>query len=397
LHVALLTQNSDLAFDARPCAEACALAGAGYDVTLVGATAHRDELRESVDRAVQTELYRPPRNGSSFAGLAYEMGQSFAGSALALARLARKHPIDVLHASNPPDDSWLLLPIVRAVQRGRLRFVFDQHDVAPFLVASKDVGGFARRAAEHATAWLERNSFEAASLVVFANEEYAMRARTDGLLRGPGIVVPNGWTLPAGPPDSAWRDGARHLIAYVGTISEQDNVDHLVDAIAELAVRDDVRVVVGGDGSALPSVKLRARERGVARSFTWLGWMSDRAEIASLVRSADVCVAPEVDTDFNRISTFVKIVEYMSAGAATVAHRLPATERLCGDAARYPADMSAGGLARTIEALLNDKLAAERLGAVARDRFNTSIRWEAVGRPRLVEGYRRVFGASDSR
>ena len=136
------------------------------------------------------------------------------------------------------------------------------------------------------------------------------------------------------PPDPRWRDGADHLLAYVGTIGEQDNVDHLVDAVAVCARPARVKVVVAGDGSALEAVKQRARDRGVARSFEWLGLVTERARIAALVRAADVCVAPEIDSEFNRLATFVKIIEYMSAGAPVVAHRLPQTEALAGDTHR---------------------------------------------------------------
>ena len=50
---------------------------------------------------------------------------------------------------------------------------------------------------------IERRSFAAAGLVVFANAEYRARAERDGLLRGDCEVVPNGWSLPQRAPGSA--------------------------------------------------------------------------------------------------------------------------------------------------------------------------------------------------
>src|SRR4029078_12752845 len=99
---------------------------------------------------------------------------------------------------------------------------------------------------------------------------------------------------------------------------EQDNVDHLVDAVAVARSRRPFKVVVAGSGSALDAVKRGADDRGVAPSFEWLGFVADRDRIAALVRAADLCIAPEVDTEFNRLATFVKVGEYMSAGAAVV-------------------------------------------------------------------------------
>jgi glycosyltransferase involved in cell wall biosynthesis len=152
-------------------------------------------------------------------------------------------------------------------------------------------------------------------------------------------------------------------------------------------------VVVAGSGSALAAVKQQARDRGVARSFEWLGLVKDRARIAALVRAADVCVAPEIDSEFNRLATFVKIIEYMSAGAAIVAHRLPQTEALAGDTIRYAPDMTPEGLAAAIDDLLRARERGRAMAVSARLRFDEQISWDRVGGPRLVAGYDRLLGA----
>ena len=203
----------------------------------------------------------------------------------------------------------------------------------------------------------------------------------------------NGWSLPEVAPDPRWRAGADHLLAYVGTISEQDNVDHLVDAVAELRLPGTLKVVVAGAGSALAAVMARARDRGVAGSFEWLGFVRERERIAALVRAADVCVAPEIDSEFNRLATFVKIIEYMSAAAAVVAHRLPQTEALAGETIRYASDMTAGALAAAITGLLAAPERGRTLGAAALRRFDEQIGWERAGGPRLVAGYDRLLGS----
>lgn len=392
MHVALVTQNADLELDIRPRSEAEALAAAGRAVTLVGGTKNPARVREITDPAVGVALYDMPEPASGAAGQVRELSQSFRRTARALARLARQRPIDVIHASNPPDNAWLLSPLVRPFQDFAPAFVFDQHDVAPVLLEEKYGSAGALRAAAVAARRLERSSFARARLVVFANEEYETRARREGLLRGDAVVVPNGWSLPDVETSDAWREGARHLIAYVGAIGEQDHVAHLVEAAALLDDRDGVRVCVAGDGSGLPEARRRAQELAVEERFNWLGWLYGREEIASLVRSADVCVAPELESDFNRLASFVKLAEYMSAGAAIAAHRLPQTERLCGDTIEYASDMTPRALAAALRRLLDDPERARRLGAAARDRFERSVAWDAVGAPRLVDAYDRVFG-----
>ncbi len=392
-HVVIVSQNAALEIDLRPRREAETLAEAGYAVTLVGGCRSREAVRAMTAAGVRLELFPQPHEGRGVAGQIREQQQAMARALLALRRAARRAPVAAVHAGNPPDNLFLARRALRPVQGSTPRFVFDQHDAAPVLLAEKFPQTPLRRPLMTTARWIERSSFAAAGLVVFANAEYRARAERDGLLRGDSEVVPNGWSLPDVPPDPRWRDGADHLLAYVGTIAEQDNVDRLVDAVAELGLPGRVRVVVAGAGSALEAVRRRARERGVAGSFEWLGFVRDRDRIASLVRSADVCVAPEVDSAFNRLATFVKVVEYMSAGAPAVAHRLPQTERVAGDTLEYAPDMTAAGLAAAVRALLADPGRARGLGAAARERFRERISWERAGGPRLVAGYERLLGS----
>jgi glycosyltransferase involved in cell wall biosynthesis len=394
MHVALVTQNSDLELDLRPRAEAEALADAGFEVTLVGGTQHPERLREITKSSVAIASYPLPREGEGAAGQIRELTAAFTRMQRALVRLARTTQVDVVHASNPPDNVWLALPLLRAAQRRRPRFVFDQHDVAPVLVEEKfgsaphmkGIAALARR--------LERRSFARADLVVFANAEYERRAESRALLRGDSVVVPNGWSLPQVPTSDHWRGEAKHLIAYVGAINEQDCVDHLVEAVARLPQRDGVRVCVAGDGAGRSPAQRLAHELGVTRSFDWLGWVRDRDQVASLVRSADLCVAPEVDSPFNRLASFVKLVEYMSVGAPTVAHRLAQNERLCGETVMYAEDMSHDALAEAMSRMLTDPTRGAELGRRAKSRFDSEIAWEASGAPRLVAAYERVFSGA---
>jgi glycosyltransferase involved in cell wall biosynthesis len=396
-HVAVVTQNAPLEMDLRPRREAEALAAAGYEVTLVGGCLSAERVREMTRPDVRLELFRQPADRSGVGGQVREQSQAMARALFGLRRASRWSPVSVVHAGNPPDNLFLAGQALRTMQGSAARFVFDQHDAAPVLLAEKFPHTPLVRPLMTTARAIERWSFARASLVLFANAEYRARAAREGLLRGDSEVVPNGWSLPDVPPDPGWRDGADHLLAYVGAIGEQDDVDHLVDAVA--AVRPDrrLRVVVAGSGSALESVRARARDLGVDRSFEWLGFVGDRDRIAGLVHAADVCVAPEVDSEFNRLATFVKVIEYMSAGAAIVAHRLPQTEALAADTVAYPRDMTAEGMASAICGLLDAPATRRLLGEAARKRFEDRISWERNGAPRLVAAYERLFQSGSHR
>jgi glycosyltransferase involved in cell wall biosynthesis len=396
-HIAVVVQNALLELDVRPRREAETLAAAGYRVTLIGGTRSAEHVRELVAPGTAVESFKQPGDGRGVIGQIREQGEALARAAAALRRACRRGPVAALHAANPPDNLFLLPPTLRWTQAHVPLFVFDQHDAAPVLLAEKFPQAGALPALSRAARALERRSFEAASLVVFANEEFRARAQRERLPMRDSEVVANGWSLPDVPADLRWRHGVDRLIVYVGLISEQDNVDHLVDAVAALPDRRSLRVVVAGDGSARASASRRALDLGLADTFVWLGAVKDRYRLGSLVNAADVCVAPEIDSQFNRLATFVKIVEYMSLGAAVVAHRMPETERLAGDTIDYAGDMSAAALAAAIHSLVGSPDRARALGAAARDRFDQRVDWRRAGGPRLVAAYDRLFGAPASR
>ena len=195
-----------------------------------------------------------------------------------------------VHAGNPPDNFFLARRVLRPLQGFTPRFVFDQHDAAPVLLREKFPRSAAREAA-HGRGTRDRAAelrrCRAWSCSPTTGTALGPCAR--GCCEGTPRSCLNGWSLPDVPPDPRWREGADHLLAYVGTISEQDNVDHLVDALAVLRARRPLRMVVAGDGSALAAVKQRARERrcrGIVRvARTRAGARSDRS-----ARSCRGCV-----------------------------------------------------------------------------------------------------------
>jgi glycosyltransferase involved in cell wall biosynthesis len=391
-HVVIVNQNVPLERDLRPRREAEALAAAGYDVTLLGGCQSAERVRDMIAADVNLELFDQPRDGNGVRGQIREQNQALARAVAALRRAGRRAPVSAVHAGNPPDNLFLARWALRPMQGFTPRFVYDQHDAAPVLLGEKFPGSPLRAPLKFAASAIERRSFAAAHLVVFSNAEFRARAIREGLLRSDSEVVLNGWSLPEVSPDPRWRAGAEHVLAYVGMIGEQDNVDHLVDAVAVLRRRFTLKVIVAGAGPAFEAVRQHAARRGVQDSFEWLGYVDERDRIAELVRSADVCVAPEIDSDFNRLATFVKIIEYMSIGMPIAAHRLPQTEALAGDTVCYAPDMTAEGLAAAIGDLLDDRARAGQLGDAARLRFDRRISWDRAGAPRLVAGYDRLFG-----
>ncbi|NKQ55712.1 glycosyltransferase family 1 protein [Amycolatopsis sp. K13G38] len=93
--------------------------------------------------------------------------------------------------------------------------------------------------------------------------------------------------------DDGWRytlaEGADALLVHCGRLSPEKHVERSVDTVAELTESGDrVRLVIAGDGPRRRALERRARGLPV----TFLGFLSDRAEVAKLLASADVSLAP---------------------------------------------------------------------------------------------------------
>src|SRR5690606_36442293 len=103
-----------------------------------------------------------------------------------------------------------------------------------------------------------RLTFATADVVIATNESY----RAVALRRGHKhpddvIVVRNGPDLSRfveTPPNPAYRRGRRYLVGYVGTMGEQEGIDHLLRAVRIIVRdlgRDDISFTVIGGGPAV--------------------------------------------------------------------------------------------------------------------------------------------------
>ena len=104
-----------------------------------------------------------------------------ARAVLAVRRAARRAPVAAVHAGNPPDNFFLAGSLLRPLQGFTPRFVFDQHDAAPVLLPENFPPDAGSRTPLMATARaIERRSFAAARLVVFANRGVPEPGRARG-------------------------------------------------------------------------------------------------------------------------------------------------------------------------------------------------------------------------
>jgi glycosyltransferase involved in cell wall biosynthesis len=381
--IVFCVQNESVPRDRRVWLEAISLAALGHQVVVV---CPRDRGQKSVEMidGIEVRRYPAPHSMSGIAGNLVEYLFAICWTSLYCLRIARKGPIDTLHAANPPDIFFTLALLLRP---WRTRFVFDQHDICPELAQVK---WGQHRLVDSLLRHLERWSYRTADLVIVPNNSYRQIAiRRGGLDPSRVVVVRNG-------PASAERKGTppplpplRAVVA--GVLGRHDGVGLVLKAAALLEARrpGSIRVDIIGTGEAMELLQADASRLGVSGLVTWAGWLSGDAYERRL-HSAHVGVSPDPDDPFSRASTMMKVAEYVAGGMPCVVADLPENHVSAGDAALYFTPGDAVSLAQRLEELVD---APERLAQLSKlaSRRGPGLLWNHSAE-RLQSSYRWLLG-----
>ena len=258
--------------------------------------------------------------------------------------------------------------------------------------------------AYHLSAWMERTAIERADAVIAVSRE----TRED-VLRLFGVrpervhVIHNGIdpeeyrrTEAHGALDRHGIDRTKPFVLFVGRITRQKGIMHLVNAIPRLD--PGLQVVLCAGAPDTPEIG-REMAEGVAAvaakrpGVVWIREMLPRPEVIQLYSHAAVFCCPSVYEPFGIIN-----LEAMACGTAVVASAVggipevvvpgetgllvdPGLERGTFDPAD-PAAFSAG-LADAINALARDPALRARFGANGRRRVEAHFSWDAIARTTL--------------
>lgn len=200
---------------------------------------------------------------------------------------------------------------------------------------------------------------------------------TRGFLRTQGApadrlhVIPNGVEPARFDPTPRQPDGA-FRIAYVGTLAPWQGVPFLIESVALAAAEADVRLRIAGGGRKewRKALERKVERLDIADRVQFLGSIPP-GEVPTFLQEADACVAPLTVTDRNMTQGCcpIKILEYMAAGRAVLASRIPAVWELVAHeetALLYKPDKPRR-LAEAILRLAADPHLAQRLGVAARE------------------------------
>jgi glycosyltransferase involved in cell wall biosynthesis len=380
----ILVEDLPVPFDRRVWTEAKTLRDAGWRVTVISPKG--EEATRWHERLDGIEIFRYPLPTTA-AGLVNHLAEYAVAvpSSLVLSLLAwRGRRYDVVHACNPPD---LFFPIGWLFKRLGAAFVFDQHDLSPEVYVAQ--GGRRGGLVHRLLLSCERRTYRSADVVIATNETYRRFALERGGMNPDRVFVVRSSPDPARihrvEPDPALRDGRPHLVAYLGTMGQQDGVDLFVDVARHVAAArpGQVRFVAMGGGPMLEDLRQQVRRERLTDDVTFTGRVPDEF-VRRVLSTTDVAISPDPANDFNEYCTMNKTLEYMAVGVPVVAFDLEETRVSAADAAAYATPNRPVDLAGLVMELLDDPERRARMAEIGRQRVSGPLSWANSARNLLA-------------
>lgn len=261
----------------------------------------------------------------------------------------------------------------------------------------------------------EKTALEAADMVIAVSQQM----RRDVLACYPAIdpskvtVIHNGIDPDEYRPDDGTDvlerrgiDPSRPSVVFVGRVTRQKGIVHLIDAASEIHGSAQLVLIAGAPDTEELAAEVRAlhaRAQERRGDIIWIEEMVDRAEVIQVLGHATVFVCPSIYEPFGLVN-----LEAMACGAAVVASAVGGIPEIVVDGETgylVPCDVRVGDtdsaaarrfssdLARRINTLLADLDRAAAFGRAGRRRVVEHFSWTSVA-ARTVELYRHLLPPS---
>jgi glycosyltransferase involved in cell wall biosynthesis len=371
----MLIENVPFPQDPRVFPEAQALISNGFRVSVICPALSGQPWREIIN-GVHVFRYPAPPEKKTFFGYFWEYGYSLVVIFAISILVSFKPGFDIIHAANPPD---ILVFIAIFYKLFGKRFIFDHHDLSPELYYARfrDKGS---KNLYRTLLWLERLSCSSADYIITTNQSYKrIEMQRDHVKEGKITIVRNGPSdqLLKTVPALGLGQTEKKNIVYAGVIGNQDGVEHLIRALHYVINsfgRTNILCIIIGDGNALSDIKALSVELRLTDYILFTGWI-EKTEVISLLRSADICVAPEPSNRYNDNSTMIKIMEYMAVGKPIIAFDLPEHRVSAQEAALYARPNDELDFSLKIAELMDDTERRRKMGEFGRDRVEKDLAW----------------------
>jgi glycosyltransferase involved in cell wall biosynthesis len=185
--------------------------------------------------------------------------------------------------------------------------------------------------------------------------------------------------------------GKETVLVFQGVIDPQDGPELLVAAAKSLVSRKPGTAVwIIGEGTAIPALKARVAEEGLADAFYFSGWLTQK-EVARYMSAGDIglVILPDIVSARGRVT--LKEFEYWACGLSVVAPRLPALEEVIeeGKTGLFYRPGDGDDLVSKIETLIDDRDLSRKMGEEGLKVVEEKYRWDHLADTfvELCEGY----------
>ncbi|HEY4706623.1 MAG TPA: glycosyltransferase [Thermodesulfobacteriota bacterium] len=228
---------------------------------------------------------------------------------------------------------------------------------------------------QHTRIAVTLNPFEARAVNELVSRVMCVsRGVRDGLVKsgveaGKCVVVHNGVDAsvrPARAPEDLRRSLGfgrdAIVVGTVGSLVKRKRISMLLEAVAALKDRGDIRCVVVGEGPEMETLKSKADVLGMGKKTVFTGFSSDAL---SYINSMDVFVLPSANEGLPRV-----ILEAMLMGKPVVAFDVTGTGELVtdGQTGFLAPDGDLGALTEKIALLADSAALRTELGKRAKER-----------------------------
>ncbi len=250
------------------------------------------------------------------------------------------------------------------------------------------------------SSWMEKTAIESADAIIAVSSE----TKSDILRVYPEVrpervhVIYNGIDLKEYQPvkdTSALTahgvDPTRLFVLFVGRITRQKGVTHLVDAIRHLPAATQIVLCAGAPDTPEIAAEMRAKveaARAYNPSVIWIEKMLSKPEVIQFYTHAAVFCCPSVYEPFGIINLEAMACHTAVVASATGGIKEVVVEGETGYLVPFAADpvtnmpldpeRFARELAARLQELLNDPARRERMGIAGRKRVEKLFSWTAI-------------------
>jgi glycosyltransferase involved in cell wall biosynthesis len=389
-HILFIVENSLVPLDVRVWSEALAAREWGYEVTVLCPKGMG--YNESFEILDGVNVYRHPWFlAERKSGYLTEYITALFWEMIFCLRIYIKKPFHIIHGANPPDHLFLVAVLFKLFG---VKYVFDHHDLSPESYVAK----FGRKDYLYKILrFMEKINFKAADIVVSTNESYkAVAIERGGKTARNVYVVRNGPQLDRiffPPPNQKWKSGFAYLVAYIGVIGIQDQLDvllRIVDCVVNHRKVHEIKFIVIGDGSEWDQTVRLAEAMNLSKYVEFTGFIPYGRELFEIFATADVCVNPEFKNPYTDKSTMIKIMEYMSFGKPVIQFDHKEGRVTAGEASLYVEENDELLFADYLISLVRDSGRKEKMGKAGRKRVKRFLQWD-IQKKELRKAYNALF------